>query len=385
MPRPARVIHVSTVRPPLEVRVFHHECKSLVAAGYDVELIIHDGAEDRIVDGIKIRTLGTKPARRGLLLWSRARAVWKAKQRIQTGVTAEIVHLHDPELIPLGWWLRLATKSKIIYDSAENYTAYMRQKYFLPAPVRWGLTYIMAAMETLAARLFHAVVTADQGTSNLFIKRRAKKVVTVHNFPILEVFDVAVTPDAEKRYDLVYHGSIPKYHLEAALQIATELQRRGCSARWLFVGACHDLDWILAQLRNQGLEGNFTFRGRVHHDQVAPLVAQARIGFIPLPDLPKFHQNIPMKLFEFMTLRMPVVLTDLPPSRPFVGDGECAVMVPPDDPVAFADAIEGLLNDHASRKRMGEAGRQRVEATWNWSAESQKLLDLYDALISTEE
>ena len=78
------------------------------------------------------------------------------------------------------------------------------------------------------------------------------------------------------------------------------------------------------------------------HPEVASRVERARIGFIPLPDLPKFQHNIPTKLFEFMSLGMPTVLSDLPPSRPFVGDGQCALMVPADDPVAYADAVESL-------------------------------------------
>lgn len=380
MGRAPRVVHVSTVRPPMEVRVFHHECRSLADAGYNVQLVIHDGDADRTVDGVEIRTLGIRKAQRGLLLLARLKAIWRAKKRVQQEGAPDIVQVHDPELIPLGWWLRLTTKSKVIYDSAENYTAYMRQKYFLPAPLRWALALIMAVLETTAARWFHAIVTADQGTTELFERRGGSPVVTVHNFPILAIFDVDPVDDREKKYDLVYHGSIPKYHLDAAFQIAAELKRRGRTPKWLFVGACHDLDWAHQQLRDLGLEECFVFQGRVHHDEVAPLVAQARIGFIPLPDLPKFHQNIPMKLFEFMTLRMPVVLSDLPPSRPFVGDGGCAIMVPPDDARAFADAIERLLDDSSLRDKMGREGRARVEREFNWTSESRKLIQLYRAL-----
>jgi len=376
-----KAVHISTVRPPMEVRVFHHECKSLVKAGYRIELVLHDGEEDKTIEGIHIRTLGTRKLRRGLLIWSRLKAVMSACKRATEGDQAAIFHLHDPELIPLGWWFKLVTGAKVIYDSAENYTAYMKQKYFLPAPVRWVLTHAVAVIETSAAKLFDAVVTADYGTSEIFEGRGAKRVVTVHNFPILRMFDIEPVPDEDKQFDLVYHGSIPKYHLEAAFEIASELKRRGRSPKWLFVGTCLDLDWAAQRLRELALDGLFEFKGRVNHDEVAPLVAQARIGFIPLPNLPKFQQNIPMKLFEFMTLRMPVVLTDLPPSRPFVGDGKCAIMVLPEDASAFADAIERLMDDRALRESMGTEGRSRIEREYNWTTESKKLVELYQELM----
>lgn len=365
----------------MEVRVFHHECVYLARAGYDVELVLHNGDEDGTIEGVRIRTLGNRPDKRGLLFWSRLKAILRAARRASEGRPVDIYHLHDPELIPLGWWLKLTTRAKVVYDTAENYTAYMKQKYYLPAAVRTLLWYVVGVIETSAARMFDAIVTADRGTSEIFLGRGSTRVVTVHNFPVLGIFDTKVVPDEQKQFDLVYHGSIPRYHLEAAFAVASELSQRGRRPKWLFFGTCHDTQWAEQEIQRRQLHGLFDIRGRVQHDQVAPLVAQARIGFIPLPDLPKFQQNIPMKLFEFMTLGMPVVLTDLPPSRPFAGDGKCAIMVPPDDPVAMADAIERLLDDAELRTRMGQEGRRRVESEYNWTLESEKLVRLYEELL----
>ena len=49
-----------------------------------------------------------------------------------------------------------------------------------------------------------------------------------------------------------------------------------------------------------------------------------------------------------------------------VRDGETGVLVPPEDPAAFADAICRLLSDPAAAKRMGQAGRRAVETYFNW-------------------
>ena len=98
-------------------------------------------------------------------------------------------------------------------------------------------------------------------------------------------------------------------------------------------------------------------------------------------DLRRFQTNIPQKLFDFMALGMPAVLSDLPPSRPFVGDGVRALMVPPDDYSAYADAIVRLLNDPELCWKMGREGRRRVEEKYNWDRESQKLIDLYSEFV----
>lgn len=374
-----KILHVTTVRPPFEVRVFHHECVSLAKAGYDVDLIVH-AAEDITVDGVNIRSIGQKEEQRGLFFLSRLKAVLSVAREIRQTKRVGIIHLHDPELIPLGWWLKLTGKAKVIYDSAENYTAYMKQKYWFPAPVRWLLWIAMGTTESIAAKLFDAVITADEGTSEIFRERRAKRVVTLHNFPVLKLLNADVK-DSDKEFDLVYHGSIPKYHLETSFAVAEELLKRNRKARWLFFGQFHDHEWANQEIEKRGLDGLFEIRGRVEHDEVAPLVAQARIGFIPLPDLPKFRQNIPMKMFEFMALKMPVVMSDLPPSRPFVGDGKCAIMVPPGDLTAYVDAIETLLDDDERRNEMGKEGQRRVVDEYNWTLESKKLFELYDELL----
>ena len=45
-----------------------------------------------------------------------------------------------------------------------------------------------------------------------------------------------------------------------------------------------------------------------------------------------------------------------------MNDGETALLVPPEEPEALADAIRRVLQDDELARRLGEAGRARVEA-----------------------
>jgi glycosyltransferase involved in cell wall biosynthesis len=294
------------------------------------------------------------------------------------------VHLHDPELILLGLWIKATQRARVVFDCHENNVGYILQKRYLAAWLRRCLVVGMTGLERLAARTFDAIVAADDGVANLFQRRYgARRVVTLHNFPRLDLFATPAADDdtTERRFDLVYHGTIPRYHLEIAFEVAERLRQRGVEARWLLFGKCPEIEWARGELRRRGLESAFEIDPvSVPHTQVAARVRQARIGFIPLPDLPKFQHNIPTKLFEFMLLGMPTVLSDLPPSRPFVGDGVPAIMVPPADFDAYADAIAALLRDPARARSMGEAGRRRVVERFNWERESEKLFELYRTL-----
>ena len=60
-----------------------------------------------------------------------------------------------------------------------------------------------------------------------------------------------------------------------------------------------------------------------------------------------------------------------------------AFLVPPDDPVALADAISVLARDPALRARLGAAGRAMVEAEFSSTRIGTDIVALYDNLTKT--
>jgi glycosyltransferase involved in cell wall biosynthesis len=289
---------------------------------------------------------------------------------------ADIYHIHDPELLVIIPILKLLSGSKIIYDCHEDYIGFMLQKQHIPAFFRKGFSKLMEFLEYYTTHFLDAVITADPGVEKKFKDVRAKT-LTLYNFPRLDYFSLpAVT---EKEYDLVYHGSIPRYHMEVCFAIDKALLEKKREVNWFFIGTYGDKIWAEQVIVARSAEHRFTLYERIPHNKIANEVKKARIGIIPLPDLPKFQHNIPTKLFEFMALEMPVVMSDLPPSQPFLGDGKCGIMVPPHDYDAYAEAIIKLLDEPDLRIRMGKAGRLKVEAEYNWNKEAEKLVNLYSS------
>jgi len=381
MVKNARIVHISTVRSLSDVRLFHLECCSLVKAGYSVSLIIHDDSGKLDIEGVSIKSIGKPhPLSLKLRLRYRLRAILRAA-RSAMSVPAKIYHLHDPELIPVGHWLRLFTGAKIVYDCREDYINYIKIRPGLRKKERLILVTIMKVLEWSAAKFFDAIVTADQGTAANYQKLRAPMITTLYNFPRLDRFPKikCVDDNNGKIYDLVYFGSISSYYLNVAFGIASEIKKRGRKATWLYFGNIEELDWARSEIGKRGLEDFFTFEGYIQHDQVAAKLRTCKIGIVHLPDLPKFRNNISQKLFEFMAMGMPVVLSDLPGNRQFVKKSY-AILVPPDDYKTYADAIIYLLDNHLQRKQMGFAGRQHIEREYNWEKEFPKLQSLYSNL-----
>jgi len=63
--------------------------------------------------------------------------------------------------------------------------------------------------------------------------------------------------------------------------------------------------------------------------------------------------------------------------------GATGLLVPPDDDAALAAAIESLLDDPEGRRRMGQAGRRRVQREFTIQPMVARTADVYRAAAAS--
>ena len=85
-------------------------------------------------------------------------------------------------------------------------------------------------------------------------------------------------------------------------------------------------------------------------------------------------EGLPVSLLEAMALARPVVCTQVGGIPGVVTDGMEGFLVPPDEPDAMSERL-ACLRDHATRHRMGKAGREKVEAEYDISVMVRKVED----------
>jgi len=74
--------------------------------------------------------------------------------------------------------------------------------------------------------------------------------------------------------------------------------------------------------------------------------------------LPSYREGVPNALLEATACGLPIVTTDTPGCRDVVTNGVNGLLVPVKNAQAIADALETLILDPESRRRMGSAGRE---------------------------
>jgi glycosyltransferase involved in cell wall biosynthesis len=73
----------------------------------------------------------------------------------------------------------------------------------------------------------------------------------------------------------------------------------------------------------------------------------------------------PMAVLEAMACARPAVCTAVGGVTEMVNDEETGYLVPPKDPVQLAARLLRLLSDPQTARRMGRAGRNRIEAEFS--------------------
>jgi glycosyltransferase involved in cell wall biosynthesis len=117
-------------------------------------------------------------------------------------------------------------------------------------------------------------------------------------------------------------------------------------------------------------------RGFVPHHALGPLYERAAVVAVP-----SHREGFGVACAEAMAHGRPVVASAVGGLLDLVVDGETGVLVPPRDVPALRAALERLLADRQLRRRLGEAGRERIRERFSWAAVTDATIAAYgDAL-----
>ena len=116
------------------------------------------------------------------------------------------------------------------------------------------------------------------------------------------------------------------------------------------------------------------FPGEVRHDQAIESIARADVCLCTLSPLVRnYHFAYPIKLLEYMAMKKAIVCTRMLGTERIVRHGETALLVPPQDPKALAEAILRFYHDPTScRERLACQAADEVQA-YDWKVINQKI------------
>lgn len=366
----AKICHLTSVHPPFDIRIFHKECRTLAAAGYDVTLLAAH-TSDETVDGVKIKAVRQNSSR-----WSRAtRTVWEV-YRLALIEDADIYHIHDFELIPVALALKLKGK-KIIYDSHEDFPRQNLSREWIPPVLRKPVAVVTEYFENAFVRFFDAVVGATPHISRRFAGLGCK-VTTINNYPFL------TSRPKEKKSAcnpprVCYVGAVSKARGIFEIVSAIEQTNNNLVIVGIIDGQIHD------KLITMPGWQKVVHKGFLPHEEVAGVLGDCIAGLVVLHPHENYIYSQPTKMYEYMAAGIPVIASNFPLWCNVIDRCNCGVCVDPLNPEEVAAAIQWLTDHPEEARRMGANGRLAVEQYYNWEVEAKSLLGLYENLLCTEQ
>lgn len=373
-----RLAHITVVHPRFDTRILFKECASLSRNGVgQVSLFVADGQGGGSHDGVRIHDVGVprfgRLGRATVGSWR----MWRALRRFEP----DLVHVHDPELLPLA--LLLSVKgTRVVFDMHENLPREIATKPWVRKELRPVLASVARAFQTLACRRMATVFAEESYVSDFPAARRPTVVL---NFPLLGALSAVRSPK-RPRFTVGYIGGVSRERgAHVVVEAVSRLRESGADVELLLVGPVFSDISDSEAVRRGTAEGWLTYTGRLVPEQGWALIAGCHVGVAALQPSPNFVDSYPTKLFEYMALGLPVVVSDFPLWRGVVDDAGCGLLVDPTSPAAVANAIERLYESPADAAAMGERGRATVNRKYNWESEFAKLKTLYAGVLSGRE
>jgi len=128
--------------------------------------------------------------------------------------------------------------------------------------------------------------------------------------------------------------------------------------------------------RERGIATRVAFTGRLPTDAYLRYTATIDVGLgLYYPTTRNQITVVPLKLFDYMGLGIPVVVSDFPElNRIVVGTCGCGLAVTPMDPVALRRALEGLIDRPEERRGMGIRARQCFVERYCWDRQEDVIV-----------
>jgi glycosyltransferase involved in cell wall biosynthesis len=126
--------------------------------------------------------------------------------------------------------------------------------------------------------------------------------------------------------------------------------------------------------------GKMVVLGAFPQGEAMKMTAQYLAGLVTYLPEPNHIDALPNKLFEYMSLGIPVIASNFPKWKQIIEDADCGILVDPNSPNEIAQAMQWMLEHRNEAAEMGVRGRAAVVQKYSWSSEEQNLLKLYKGL-----
>jgi glycosyltransferase involved in cell wall biosynthesis len=168
------------------------------------------------------------------------------------------------------------------------------------------------------------------------------------------------------------------------VEAVAELRQRGVPVNCVIVGDGPMRPAIESAVANQNLEGQVFVTGPVPHAEVKDYYACLDVFVVPRLDDRAARYTTPLKPFEAMAMRIPLIVSDLPALVEIVGEGgERGKAFYCGSSSSLADRIQETLADSEKTSLVVDEAHRWVREERQWAHNAPRYREAFEAASAT--
>lgn len=188
-----------------------------------------------------------------------------------------------------------------------------------------------------------------------------EKIGVVMNVPESHLFTPASEAESGDTYDIITHGSLLKrYGIQTLIEAVPAIRKEIPNLKVWVVGDGEYREELEKQARETGVDDCVVFTGWVKHEEVSGYIQRCRAGIVPM-----IYNQLPNKLFEYVSMNKPCVVGDVPSIRRAFAEHE-VIYYPTGDAQKLAEGLLRIYREPEAAAEMAARARETYrQYTWD--------------------
>lgn len=370
--------------------------KALIQLGCEVELFCdsrHGRPQHETLEGMRLTRLRTVASRKNgwrrlaglpvfwnpIWVWQFLSLAWRRK--------FDVIHAINITMLPLGYLAAKLLRVPIVYDMYENYPAALQS---------WKLrgwfnrTFRNPAFAERLDRFFmrrvdHVFVVVEESAERArALGAREERLSVVYNTTdvqalLAQPLDENIVQKYHGHFTIVYTGNVSAERgLKTIVAAMSGLRYKIPNVKLVIAGGGPSEQAIRDFVKARALEDFVEITGWVDDKLFPSYIHAANVCIVPHPANAFIDTTLPNKLFDYMALGKPVIVSDAKPLARIVRECDCGTVFASNDAESFITAVEHVRTNNVAA---GARGKHAVAIKYNWQISARALLDYYRTLI----
>jgi glycosyltransferase involved in cell wall biosynthesis len=362
----------------------HNEARSLVEAGYLVTILCWDRdvkyKEHEDIDGIRIeRIFVSSSYGRGS---SQLRYLWRFwKEAYQRALikTPDVIHSHDFNTLPLGYWLGKILKIPVIFDAHESYHEMLADNVY--PVIKWTI----ARIERFLIKRIDLLITVGSILEEEYKRRGAKRTIVIGNWKRLEDFrfSEAEIKNARKELGIPENCLIISFigYLLPSRGLLTLIEAvRSDKEVFLVIGGKGQLEDKIEELA--GNVENILYLGYTIPERIPLITVLSDVIYYGLEgSTGNSRYSAPNKLFEALAAGKVILTGKVGEIARIVKEEKCGIRLNKFSKETLLDSFKKLRNVNLINTYKDNAHQAGINK-YNWSNAEKTLLGVYDKIVN---